>query len=62
MKRFDQFIIGIGFKHSSFYACVYMKNAGSSTIDFLLYVDDMLFAAKSMSDIANLKAQLNAEF
>jgi hypothetical protein len=28
----------------------------------LLYVDDMLIAAKSKIDIANLKAQLSSEF
>ena len=33
-----------------------------STIYFLLYVDDMLIAAKDKKEIAKLKAQLNNEF
>lgn len=47
-KRFDQFITGIGFKRSSFDACVYIKNNYGLYTYLLLYMDDMLIAAKSM--------------
>ena len=39
-----------------------METDKGSTIYLLLYVDDMLIAAKSMSDIDELKKQLSNEF
>ena len=39
-----------------------MKIVNGSAIYLLLYVDDMLIAAKNKSDIAKLKAQLSKEF
>lgn len=40
----------------------YRKLENGSLIYLLLYVDDMLIAAKNMSDINVLKKQLNVEF
>ena len=51
-----------GFKRSNYDSCVYLKTVNGSTIYLLLYVDDMLIAAKSMSDIDELKKQLSNEF
>ncbi|KAK2980235.1 hypothetical protein RJ640_002696 [Escallonia rubra] len=43
--------------------CVYHQRlANDSHIYLLLYVDDMLIAAKSMSDVNGLKEQLKREF
>ncbi|WVZ81330.1 LOW QUALITY PROTEIN: hypothetical protein U9M48_028720 [Paspalum notatum var. saurae] len=53
-KRFDSFMISQGFKRS---IMTYVKG---STIYLLLYVDDMLIAAKDKNEIAKLKAQLNS--
>jgi hypothetical protein len=39
-----------------------LKKVNGSAIYLLLYVDDMLIAAKDKSEIAKLKAQLNLEF
>jgi hypothetical protein len=61
-RRFDSFMISHGFKRSDYDRCVYLKTVNGSTIYFLLYVDDMLIAAKDKSEIAKLKAQLNLEF
>lgn len=61
-KRFDQFITSIGFERSNFDACVYIKRCGHSFMYLLLYVDDMLIAAKNMSDIDKLKVKLKTEF
>jgi hypothetical protein len=41
---------------------VYIKFVNGSPIYLLLYVDDMLIAAKSMKEITTLKAQLSSEF
>ena len=41
---------------------MYIKFVNGSSIYLLLYVDDMLFAAKSMKKITTLKAQLSSEF
>lgn len=51
-----------GFKRSQYDSCVYIKFVNGSPIYLLLYVDDMLIAAKSMKEITTLKAQLSSEF
>ena len=51
-----------GFKWSNYDSCVYLKIVNGSVIYLLLYVDDMLIAAKDKSEIAKLKAQLSKEF
>ncbi|XP_077221004.1 uncharacterized protein LOC143854779 [Tasmannia lanceolata] len=62
-KRFDHFMIGQGFHKSEYDSCVYFKNLGNGSIIILiLYVDDMLIAAKSMLEINKLKAKLSKEF
>jgi hypothetical protein len=58
-KKFDYFMIANGFKMSLYDSCVYIKFVDGSPIYLLLYVDDILIAAKSKIDIVNLKAQLN---
>ena len=62
-KRFDSFMVGSGYSRSSYDSCVYFrKTHDGSFIYLLLYVDDMLIAAKNMSDIEELKKQLNRVF
>ena len=61
-KRFDSFMLSHGFKRSEFDSCVYTKFVDGSPIYLLLYVDNMLIAAKSMKEIAALKSQLSSEF
>ena len=51
-----------GFKRSEFYSCVYIKFVHGSPIYLLLYVDDMLIAAKSKKEITTLKKQLSSKF
>ena len=46
-KRFDSFILLHGFKRSEYGSCVYITIVDGSPIYLLLYVDDMLIAAKS---------------
>jgi hypothetical protein len=58
-KRFDTFMLTQGFKRSNYDSCVYLKVAKDSAIYLLLYVDDMLIAAKSMIEIQKLKKQLS---
>jgi hypothetical protein len=55
-KKFDSFMVANGFKRSLYDSCVYIKFVDGSPIYLMLYVDDMLIAAKSKIDIANLKA------
>ncbi|KAG8481151.1 hypothetical protein CXB51_025916 [Gossypium anomalum] len=62
-KRFDSFMTSHDFKRSSFNSCVYFKkNSDGSFVYLLLYVDDMLIAAKDKGEIRKVKAQLNEEF
>uniref|UniRef100_A0ACD5WKD8 Uncharacterized protein n=1 Tax=Avena sativa TaxID=4498 RepID=A0ACD5WKD8_AVESA len=61
-KRFDSFMISHGFERSKYDSCVYIKFVDGSPIYLLLYVDDMLIAAKGMKEITTLKAHLSSEF
>ena len=49
-KRFDSFILLHDFKRSEYDSCVYIKIVDGSPIYLLLYVDDMLIAAKSRKE------------
>ena len=56
-------MISHGFKRSSFDSCVYFKQYNDeSFLYLLLYIDDMLIAAKSKENIRIVEAQLNNEF
>jgi hypothetical protein len=59
-KRFDSFMLSNGFQRSQYDSYVYLKFVNGSPTYLLLYVDDMLIAAKSMKGIAALKAQLTS--
>ena len=64
-KRFDDFMIAQGFLRSVFDPCVYMKKVSNSVFGWIilvLYVDDMLIAAKDESEVAKLKTLLSSEF
>ncbi|KAL4347437.1 hypothetical protein GQ457_17G004910 [Hibiscus cannabinus] len=62
-KRFDSYMIKIGYKRCEYDYCVYVKSLDDGSFIFLLlYVDDMLIAAKNMHDVVGLKALLSQEF
>ena len=59
-KRFDSFMVGHGYSKSSYDNCVYFqKTSDGSFIYLLLYVDDMLIAARDKFLVNKLKAQLS---
>ncbi|KAL4292152.1 hypothetical protein GQ457_14G024210 [Hibiscus cannabinus] len=62
-KRFDSYMIQIGYKRCEYDCCVYVKSLDDGSFIFLLlYVDDMLIAAKNMHDVVGLKDLLSQEF
>ncbi|PHT40240.1 Retrovirus-related Pol polyprotein from transposon TNT 1-94 [Capsicum baccatum] len=62
-KRFDSFMTGHGYSRSSYDNCVYFqKLSDGSLVYLLLYVDDMLIAARDKTLVDKLKVQLNSEF
>ena len=62
-KSFDSFMTSHNFKRSDYDSCVYFKkHVDMSFVYLLLYVNDMLIAAKDKGEIRNMKAQLNKEF
>jgi hypothetical protein len=61
-KMFDSFMISNGFKRSRYDSYVYIKFVNGSPIYLLLYVDDLLIAAKSKKEISTLKPMLSSEF
>ncbi|KAG9458815.1 hypothetical protein H6P81_003323 [Aristolochia fimbriata] len=61
--RFDRFMKDQKYTRSKYDNCVYLRKLqDGSYIYLLLYVDDMLIAAKSEVEIDRLKAQFNKEF
>ena len=62
-KQFDSYMIQIGYSHCEYDCCVYVKCLDDDSFIFLLlYVDDMLIAAKNQYDVMELKALLGKEF
>ena len=64
-RRFDDFMRAQGFTRSVFDPCVYVKQVSNEVfglIILVLYVDDMLIAAKDRSEVDKLKALLSSEF
>ncbi|KAL1198052.1 Retrovirus-related Pol polyprotein from transposon TNT 1-94 [Cardamine amara subsp. amara] len=62
-KRFDSYMMKLGYIRCPYDCCVYYnKLKGESYIYLILYVDDMLIAAKKMCDAQKLKDLLSAEF
>ena len=62
-KRFDKFMRDQEFTRSTQDQCVYIKEVAENRFVYLLlYVDDMLLAAKGMDEITKLKKLLSSEF
>ena len=62
-KRFDSYMVKLGYTRSSYDCCVYYNRLNDDSFIYLvLYVDDMLIAAKKKYDIQKLKGLLSAEF
>ena len=61
-KRFNSFISTLGFNRSQYDCCIYFKKCNESFIYLLLYVNDILIAAKDIQDIQAIKCQLIKEF
>ena len=62
-KRFDSFIMRLGYNRLSSDHCAYYKKfEDNDFIILLLYVDDMLVAGPNKDRVQELKAQLAREF
>ncbi|KAE8673308.1 hypothetical protein F3Y22_tig00111794pilonHSYRG00058 [Hibiscus syriacus] len=62
-KRFDSFIMCLGYNRLNADPCAYFKRSGGNDfVILLLYVDDILVAGPNKDHIKELKAQLAREF
>ncbi|GAA0162317.1 transmembrane signal receptor [Lithospermum erythrorhizon] len=62
-KKFDSYMLEIGYLRSPYDSCVYYnKVKDESFIYLVLYVDDMLLGVVNKSDIQKLKGLLSAKF
>ncbi|KAJ4703293.1 Retrovirus-related Pol polyprotein from transposon TNT 1-94 [Melia azedarach] len=62
-KRFDSYMIEIGYTRSPYDCCVYYSKATNGSLIYLvLYVDDMLIAAENKSNVQKLKDLLSVKF
>ena len=62
-EKFNAYMSEIGFIRSLYDSCAYIKElSDGSRVYLLLYVDDMLVAAKNKEDISQLKEELSQRF
>ena len=61
-RKFDTYVLSLGFVRSKSDHCVYFKSDGDDFLVIALYVDDMLFIGKGKGLIAELKSQLSVKF
>ncbi|KAL2226309.1 UNVERIFIED_CONTAM: Retrovirus-related Pol polyprotein from transposon TNT 1-94 [Sesamum indicum] len=61
-KKFDNFMLEIGFSRCNADHCCYVKRFDEFFIILLLYVDDMLIAGSNVKEINRLKDQLSRKF
>lgn len=62
-KRFDSFMVSHRLTKSQYDSCVYFRGLHDGSFVYLLiYVDDMLIAAKLVAEVCRLKAELKVEF
>ncbi|KAL2235826.1 UNVERIFIED_CONTAM: Retrovirus-related Pol polyprotein from transposon TNT 1-94 [Sesamum indicum] len=61
-RKFDNFMLEIGFSRCNTDHCCYVKRFDEFFIILLLYVDDMLIAGSNVKEINRLKDQLSRKF
>jgi hypothetical protein len=61
-KKFDTYMLGLGFTRSKEDHCVYLKLIGEHLIYFILYVDDILMIGNNKEIIKDVKTQLSYKF
>ena len=62
-RKFDAFMLSIGFRRSSFDCCFYYRQLDSGLFIYLLiYVDDMLISTVDIREVDKLKQQLASAF
>ena len=61
-KKFDTFMSVMNFKRADSDHCCYQRKNDNTLVILIIYVDDMLIASSSMSEIKLLKSQLSKKF
>ena len=61
-KKFDTYIVGLGFVRSKDDHYVYSKQFGDHFINIVLYVDDMFLIENNKDVIKEVKSQLSSKF
>jgi hypothetical protein len=61
-KKFDTYVLRLGFTRSKMDHYVYLKLIGDHLIYLVLYVDDMLLIGNNKEIIQDVKTQLSSKF
>jgi hypothetical protein len=61
-KKFDTYMLGLGFTRRKEDHCVYFKLIGDHLIYLVLYVDDMLLIRNNKEIIQDVRTQLSSKF
>ena len=58
----DKFIISMGFPRSRFDVCLYFRADQATKVMIVIYVDDIIIAAKQDAHLKQVITQLTAKF
>lgn len=61
-KRFQDFIVNLGFRQSQADSCLYIAWKDGEAVFLIIYVDDIIIASRSISVVDALKKKLSLEF
>lgn len=61
-KKFNDYVIELGFVRSYSDYCVYIKMTPKSIVYLLLYVDDLVLAGNNLDEIKHYKRELSSKF
>jgi hypothetical protein len=61
-RKFDTYILGLGFLRSKDDQCIYSKEEGGNFINVALYVDGMLLIGNNMETIKEVKNKISSKF
>lgn len=61
-KRFNEFLVSLGFQRSRHDYCLYVKEEKENSVYLVIYVDDLLIAGKDARVVRNIQEKLKKEF
>lgn len=61
-RKLDNYLVNLGFKNTEINPCVYVDCRANHDTVIVVYVDDLLIASKSLTNISTIKRKLSRQF